>query len=259
MNSLHNHDIIKVTPTKNKLDEITTQLKNDGFYCLENALDGEAIKIFQDEVLSIVNSKGNRYFSLVNPYKNTNLKLNLFDKSVNLRNYLVELATLGTEKKIFDSEILNVLRVITGENTESQSFKFHYDATVITALIPILIPKGKLDESGHLLTFKNKRKIRTYSIFNFIEKMFLQNYFLQKFFTYKALQNIDKHLCELKEGNVYFFYGYRTFHANMPVNPTYTRATLLFHFGNPHSNSSLIQTIAKIRHWREIYNANKSN
>ena len=252
-------EIINVIPKKNKLDEITTQLKNNGFYCLDNALDSETIKDFQDEVLSLLNTKGNKYFSLINPYKNTELKLSLLDKSLNLKNFLVQLAKLGTEKDVSGSEILNVLRVITGKKTESQSFKFHYDATVITALIPILIPKGQFDESGHLLVFKNKREIRTYSIFNIIEKVLLQNYFAQKIFAFIALQNIEKHLCELKEGNIYFFYGYRTFHANMPVNPNYIRATLLFHFGNPHNSSFLIQAITKIRHWVETYNANKSN
>jgi hypothetical protein len=40
-------------------------------------------------------------------------------------------------------------------------------------------------------------------------------------------------------GNLYFFWGYRSVHANEACNPDKTRATALFHFGDPHASSRL--------------------
>lgn len=88
-----------------------------------------------------------------------------------------------------------------------------------------------------------------------IEKLIFQNLICRKIFSYFALKKIENHVCELKEGNIYFFYGYRTLHANLPVNPNYQRATLLFHFGNPHDDSFLIKSATKFRHWREQINS----
>jgi len=150
---------------------------------------------------------------------------------------------------------LNVLRIVTGKNSDGQSLKFHYDATVITALVPILIPIGPIDHCGHLLAYKNLRPIRNSVLVNFMEKIILQNTISQKIISFLAMGKIEDYVCELKEGNIYFFYGYRTLHANLPVNPNYVRATLLFHFGDPHKNSFLIKSIARIRHWREKLNS----
>ena len=83
----------------------------------------------------------------------------------------------------------------------------------------------------------------------------IQNPIIQKIFAIFALRKIEKHIVKLEEGNIYFFYGYRTLHANLPVNPEYIRATLLFHFGNPHNDSFLIKAITQFGHWREEKNA----
>jgi len=244
-------DIITINPSIPLLEEISSHLKKHGFYCLEKSLDLKALTTFQIEIESLINTNGNRYFSLINPYKNIESKFSIFDKSLNLKKFLFELAKSGTYSDVSNSEILNVLRIVTGKNTDGQSLKFHYDATVITALIPILIPIGSIEHCGHLLAYKNLRNIRKSVLVNLIEKIILQNSISQKIASFLALRKIENYFCELKVGNIYFFYGYRTLHANLPVNPDYVRATLLFHFGNPHNDSFLIKSVAKFRHWRE--------
>lgn len=251
----YSEDVIKVSPTMPLLEEIENHLKSDGFYCLENSLDSNILSIFQNEILSLINSKGRRYFSLIDPCKNIESKFNLLEKSYCLKKFLCELAKSGTDKDILDSEILSVLRIVSGKGAEGQSLKFHYDATVITALVPILIPNGPIKNCGHLLAYKNLRPIRSSALVNLIEKIIMQNLISQKIISFLTLRKMEKHVFELKEGNIYFFYGYRTLHANLNVNPNYVRATLLFHFGDPHKNSFLIKSIARIRHWRESLNS----
>jgi hypothetical protein len=40
-------------------------------------------------------------------------------------------------------------------------------------------------------------------------------------------------------GNLYLFWGYRSVHANQACDPDKIRATALFHFGDPRTNSRL--------------------
>jgi len=250
-------DIISVKPSEALLSEITQDLMTEGFYCLDGALDKKTLTEFKCEIESLIDEKGRRYFSLINPYKNIKSKFNLLDKSKNLKGFLFELAKLGSKNKYSKSEILNVLRVVAGGKTNSQSLKFHYDATIITILIPLVIPKGSPEECGHFLAFKNLRRLRNNVLLNFLEKILMQNIFTQKIISLIALKNISKHIIEFKEGNIYFFYGYRTLHANLPLKSEYTRATMLFHYGDPHQDSLLLKSIAKIRHFRENINSKK--
>jgi hypothetical protein len=251
-----NEDIINVEPTNKLLYEITQALKDDGVYCLENAINKEFLTDLQNEVRVLVGLQGSRYFSLINPYKDSKSKFSIFKNSKRLYTLLHELAKLGFDRIFDNSEILNVLRVVTGENTGDQALKFHYDATVITIFVPIIVPRGTIKDSGHLLAFRNLRQIRSYAILNILEKVLLQNSIIQKVFSNIATNKTEKYLYELREGNIYIFYGYRTLHENFPVNPNYLRATLLFHYGNPHDSSWLIKSIAKFRHWREMINLN---
>jgi hypothetical protein len=47
-------------------------------------------------------------------------------------------------------------------------------------------------------------------------------------------------------GNIYFFWGYRSIHANEACDPTKVRATALFHFANPHAGSNLGSTVRRL-------------
>ena len=53
------------------------------------------------------------------------------------------------------------------------------------------------------------------------------------------------------------FNCYRTLHANLPLKSKYTRATLLFHYGNPHHDPLLLNFIAKIYYFSEKVQSKK--
>ena len=58
----------------------------------------------------------------------------------------------------------------------------------------------------------------------------------------------------LKPGNLYLFWGYRTYHANFPVAGDAVRATMLLHYGDPHPSSLILKanTMRQIRDERRI-------
>jgi hypothetical protein len=76
--------------------------------------------------------------------------------------------------------------------------------------------------------------IRSNVIFNVLEKAVMQNRLMQKVMATKLMQrHLKAKVLRIKPGNVYFFRGYQSLHANEPCLPSSLRATALYHFGDP--------------------------
>ena len=103
------------------------------------------LKNLQDNVNKLINIYGNRYFSLIHPHEKLNdqedlgLPYSEIMESREFSSFLDKLSSEFSLSKQRNSERFNILRVVTGEKTDDQSLKFHYDSTLITALIPIHI------------------------------------------------------------------------------------------------------------------------
>lgn len=143
---------------------------------------------------------------------------------------------LGTGLTTQETEFYQVLRCLKGALGLKNSYRFHYDTYVVTVLIPIIIP----DEGpfGDLLMLPNIRPIRRMYLQNLIDKILVDNPISQRFL--KALaerRRLAMTRIKVKPGNVYFFWGYRSIHANEPCNTEKMRVTALLHFGDPYEGS----------------------
>jgi hypothetical protein len=204
--------------------------------------------MFRKEVKRLLEINGRRFLFLQNPYKESGSAFRGLATSNNFGKFLTYLSTRQTNKDTSDFELLNILRVVPGDKATGQALNFHFDAEVITALVPIDIPEGPPEKAGHLVAIPNFRKIRRSVMANVLEKALLQNKLSQRLISHFALRKgSQKYIYKLTPGNIYFFWGYRTLHANLPLDPSAVRATMLFHFGNPHQSSSIVRFI-KARH-----------
>ena len=242
---------ISIEMSEKLVTSAVDSLNNTGFYCLADVIGSDLQEKFSSEVFNLLELKGKRYFSLINPILDNDLVFKVLGENAGLNSFLIRVSENALKRKVAIKDSLSVLRVVTGKNSEGQSLKFHYDAYSLTALIPIVIPEGPTKKAGHLVTFKNLRKFRTSFIINIIEKAFLQNGFIRKILSKVVLKNLQKYIYVMKPGNIYLFWGYRSLHANLPVDPSYTRATLLFHFGDVHPKSMANQLIKSSRHSAE--------
>jgi hypothetical protein len=229
-------------------DRFYDTLQRDGLCCVENAISEATLTSFRQEVKRLLNINGRRFLFLQNPYKDSDSAFRTLALSKNFKKFLVHLSNRQVQKDTSGFDLLNVLRVVPGDKATGQALNFHFDAEVITALVPIDIPEGPPEKAGHLVAIPNLRKIRRFVISNVVEKALLQNKLSQRLVSYFALRNgKQKYIYKLLPGNIYFFWGYRTLHANLPLDPAAMRATMLFHFGNPHEHSSVVKFI-KSRH-----------
>jgi hypothetical protein len=144
------------------------------------------------------------------------------------------------------SEIAASIRVLAGTVGLRHSGLFHYDSYVVTALVPLLIPDGPEDVRGDLVMYPNLRRVRRNVIVNIVEKIFVENPLACRVWRLPFVQQrLSARAIPREPGNIYFFWGMRSLHANRACLPTDIRSTALFHFGDPHAGSFLKRLSAR--------------
>ena len=165
---------------------------------------------------------------------------------------LGKLYALATGTTAGTTSVYQVLRVLKGNSGRKQAFRFHYDAYVVTAVLPIVIPSGGAGPSGNLVLYPRLRSIRSNYLVNLLEKVFMQNALMQWIMAREPVcRLLGAKVYNLQPGNLYLFWGYQSLHANQPCCPDSLRATAVFHLGNPHQRSRLISIIQQSRVQRE--------
>jgi hypothetical protein len=158
----------------------------------------------------------------------------------------------GTGYDAPSPECYQVLRCLCGAKGQKNSMHFHYDTYALAALIPITIPtKGKM---GDLLMLPNVRRFRDFYTRSLMDKALLASP-LQQHRLKNMYKNHDDRLIRIKmvPGNLYFFWGYRSAHANEECDKTMLRCTALFHFVDPHANS-VLKTLMPTSRLKNIIN-----
>ena len=169
-----------------------------------------------------------------------------------LRRLFAEIYQCGLGRPAPESGVFQVLRVLAGSTGVRQSYRFHYDAYVVTALVPIAIPEGDGERRGDLVIYPKLRSIRRNIVVNLLEKMLLQNPLARWAAASRLIQRLlGAKLLRMVPGDIYFFWGYQSLHGNEPCAPTSFRSTALFHFADPHENSPAVALIQSLRRRHE--------
>ncbi|MHC2433177.1 hypothetical protein [Bradyrhizobium sp. USDA 4451] len=233
---------------------LAAELDQKGFVCIENAIDPAWIERAQGYVHGLVEQKGKRYFALNWLSRNEGTPPQELTGDPQMRRLLTRLAQIGCPRAKLDEEIYTGLRVVAGRTGDERSLLYHYDKHVITALAPILIPDGPKRRAGELIMFPNRRGYRRFTFLNIVEKAITQSNWYRNRVTRALAEGDLPNIKYLKPGNLYLFWGYRTYHANFPVASDAVRATMLLHYGDPHPASLLLKanTVRQNRDERRI-------
>jgi hypothetical protein len=228
--------------------QLTRSIDNDGYAVISDVFSSSEIAEARQYIEDELNKRRGQYFSFVGSDPVRGTLLEQIGKSPAFQALFARLSSHIMGRRIEPDAPYQVLRVLAGQTGRGQSMLFHYDAYALTALVPIAIPKSTDELCGDLIIYPNLRSIRSNVVFNVLEKTVLQNSLAQKFFATKFAQRLLKaKILRMDPGNVYFFRGYQTLHANEPCNPESLRATALFHFADPHQNSPLTSFIKSMR------------
>jgi len=235
-------------------DEIDTQ----GFAKLSAAVTDEDLEQLRAWTDAQAQQHQGEYFAYHGEQMLAGSLLAGFWADPRLKHLLAGLYRRAANHDAASERIFPVLRCVQGTHGQRESNCFHYDASLVTALIPVFIPTEGAQQ-GDLMLFPNLRGVRSWVLFNVLEKALLQNRFTRSLIC-KGMQRgwLKPYVLKLEPGNIYFFWGYRTLHANQACSPDVKRATALFHFGDPHTGSLATRWILKFNQGRARRISNKT-
>jgi hypothetical protein len=218
-----------------RVQRLVDEIETKGIACVSNYLRPTDLERMQRFVNGTIAQKEKKYVHFNGPDAVCGSGLEELARSQPFVRLMHDLYECGTGRPPIKAEFYQVLRCLAGNSGRKNSLIFHYDSYVVTALVPILIPKE--GPSGDLLMYPNTRRIRKAYLFNAIDKVLLDNPVTQR--VLRACidrKGISPLRVKMMPGNIYLFWGYRSIHTNEPCDTDKVRATALFHYVNPHRN-----------------------
>jgi len=227
---------------------ISDQLDETGVACLENAVPSEWLAQARVDVENRLTVHGEKDHFIRSPQGEENSAIEAFITSPAVQSLLNEVVRARFPEGTADAVLTgSALRIIAGPRGEGDAFWFHYDASVVTMVVPIFLPDAGRGMSGELVGFFNKRPFRRFAIANIIDKVVGQIGLNRS----RILRRLDRkdyvQVVDMEVGNIYLFWGYRGLHGNMPCKSGALRATLLLHFGRLHGSSPILTTAVRLQ------------
>lgn len=218
---------------------LVEQIESAGYGVVEGLLDAAALETARGFVQKAIKASSGAYVGFSGTDELAGSGLDVFGRSDSAFRALTDrVYELGTGQKAPAVDYYRIMRCLTGHSAAEHSYVFHYDSYVLTILLPIEIPVT--GQTGDLVMIPNTRGIRSSYGRNLLDKLALDNKATQ--WVLRSLHS-NKRLpitrLRLVPGSAYFFWGYRSIHTNEPCDAGSVRATALFHFANPHSESPL--------------------
>jgi hypothetical protein len=136
------------------------------------------------------------------------------------------------------------VRIVNGPDLAQHPLWFHYDATVVTMVIPVDIPADGPGNSGELVLFPNRRPFRRLATTNIVEKMVMQSDAYRRRVSPAGATT----MVTLEPGSAYVFSGYRSYHATMPCPAGMRGVTDLLHYTDAPSGSRLLRGAKTMYH-----------
>lgn len=225
--------------TSPSISQLVEELDVKGVVCIDDLVSKDWLERARVFVLQYVEYHGSQDFSMRGPGVEESGPARTLLSETAISELMSGLAEAKWPRASRGAHVSSCLRVLAGSTRRETPSLLHYDAEVVTIIIPIFIPNGKLGSSGELVAFPNKRPFRRFALTHIVDKVAAQNRWYRRRALSAALREPGRHLVELKPGNAYLFWGYRAFHGNMPLAPNHLRATLILHYGTPHANSRI--------------------
>jgi len=226
---------------------IAEKLDEAGVVCLENVVPEEWLAHARADIQDRLANHGVHDHFIRSPQGEENSAAEAFINSSSVLTLLTDIVRARFPEGPAELELTgSALRVIAGPRGEGDAYWFHYDASVVTMVVPIFLPTAEPGNSGELVGLFNKRPFRRFVLANIIDKAVGQSQFYRR----HILRHLDDSdylkRVDMEVGNLYLFWGYRSLHGNMPCESGALRATLLLHFGRPHGSSDALTAAVRI-------------
>jgi hypothetical protein len=222
--------------------EVAEEIDSRGAACLTAVLTAEWLQAAQECVRSYLPTQGDHEVFVEDPADDQYAFVHRLVIDPRLEKLLESLAFAGYPRLNGDNQDIEcAVRILVGPGDPGKPLWFHYDRSVVTMVIPIVIPDVGSRISGELVLCPNRRPYRRFVITNIIEKLVAQNDIYRRRFIRKLGNDPDAtRVVALEPGNAYLFWGYRTYHSTFPCAPGALRVTVILHYGDVHGGNLLL-------------------
>jgi hypothetical protein len=217
---------------------LAQSMDESGVGVLHGIVPDSILATLRSEVAALIEQHGAKYFGFNGAeWISTTCFAPLYEDA-NLRALLRQLYVRKMGALPPSDRLYPVMRVLAGTQGVRHSNNFHYDSYVVSILLPVLIPNGPDEPPGNLVMFPNLRNVRRSSIVNIVEKLWVEKWLARIWPMPWVQRRLSAKVVTLTPGNLYFFWGMRSLHANQACAPSSVRCTVLLHFGDPHEDSA---------------------
>lgn len=225
---------------------LAADIDRQGYGVLSRFLSEKELAPVRTLVHAAVAAAGGEYVGFNGPDALAGTVLAALPNSAAFKDLCRRLYELGTGKTPPKADFYQILRCLQGRTGQSRSWYFHYDSYVVTVLLPVEIPSE--GRAGDLMLIPSTRRIRRLYPTNLLDKLMIENRLAQKLLRAATKRRrLNSVSISMRPGDIYFFWGYRSIHANEPCDPDKLRATALLHYGDPHQDSFMRRMIRGAR------------
>lgn len=226
--------------------ELARSIDDQGYACIRNLLSHDELAQLRSFTDQQARLHAGEYFACHGEQALAGCSLLQLCASPTLQQLLADLYCLAAGRQSASPVIFPVLRCVQGNQGRRESNCFHFDASLVTVLIPIYIPEQG-EQRGDLMMFPNLRHASRSLLLNLLHKLLLQNPLSRGLLAWAIrLGWLKPLIVQLVPGSVYLFWGYRSLHANQPCSPGVIRATAILHYGDPHHGSRITRLIRRL-------------
>jgi hypothetical protein len=244
-------------PSDEQVASLACAIDNAGFGVLEDFVPSSVVDQSRHYIEDQLAQRGGQYFGLAGREWIEESPLASLAHSPQVERVLKKLYYHAMGESPAERPLSPSLRVLAGTVGLRHSYLFHYDSYVVTALIPLLIPDGVNEPRGDLVLYPNMRHVRRSALVNILEKILVENSLTCRLWKTPWMQHrFGARVVQMKPGNIYFFWGIRSLHANEACLAGSIRSTALFHFGDPHAGSFFKRLSAR-RHQSRLRRLNR--
>jgi len=217
------HDVIR-NDYPGLVQRIRTAADKTGIAVLENFIHPDflaELRASVDQLTPLSYQSGKR-----KPLRGSDLNDSGFSE-VAFSDFMVQLANdilAGSNVHLEASDIHAVVGILVGDEGQDAVKEWHFDATYLTCAMPIVMPPpGERD--GKFRIWPNVRK---FSQSRWRNRLYWN---LAKIGLLRRL--VKSYTVNFVPGNLYFFYGFRSYHGTEELDTRALRANCLINFGGP--------------------------
>lgn len=227
---------------------IADTLDESGVACLKGAMAPEWLSEARRAVEDLLRTRGQHDHFIRSPHGEEHRTAEALINDPAVHAFLEKVVRARFPETAVSAELTgSALRVIAGPRGEGDAYWFHYDASVITMVVPLFLPDAGRGNSGELMGLFNKRPLRRFALVNVIDKVVGQSGLYRRLILRRMSRKDCTTTVDMEVGNAYLFWGYRSLHGNLPCESGALRATVLLHFGRPHVSSRVLATAVRIQ------------